>query len=212
MLIVMPHACRLLSRSSYSNNGPTWQELRGRDLGNLASRRCCSATVPQPSSRASIPLEHILPLHDGSHCLQSKFSSECTCLQSTGLLKIWCVHRELQYVLEDAQVKVVLTAPEFQAQMQPLAQAVGASLHVMGQELADSHQAWACCHILSCGALTSAIVQRLLLKRHWEALISVVHFAGTPERPQKRTGNARCAQFSRSRHSVHQWDNWQAQR
>ncbi len=44
---------------------------------------------------------------------------------------------ELQYVLEDAQAKFLLTSPGLAEQMQPLAEAANVHLHTVGQAFID---------------------------------------------------------------------------
>ncbi|BDA41221.1 Malonate-CoA ligase ACSF3, mitochondrial [Coccomyxa sp. Obi] len=44
---------------------------------------------------------------------------------------------ELQYVLEDAQAKMLLTSPRLAEQMEPIAKAAGVHVHIMGQASTD---------------------------------------------------------------------------
>lgn len=57
---------------------------------------------------------------------------------------------ELQYVLEDARAKVLLTSPSFAEQMQPLAKAADAHLHIVGQACIDESFPQVRCCSLSC--------------------------------------------------------------
>lgn len=53
-------------------------------------------------------------------------------LKAEGMMLVF---RELRYVLEDAQVSVVLSTPGYESQIAPLAHKVGAGFHRLDSEV-----------------------------------------------------------------------------